>query len=404
MNQARQAAAIADLRRATAEVCLVAPLPAQGRQSGGGVATYTASLVRHLPGEWIGRLRVVANRQCPVGAYPESKIVAAWTPGWRAPTQIRKALRSNPQSLIHLQHEFRLFGNPLVTNRVVSSLREFRADGTRIVITLHGVFEPSVLEDHWKGWAGWRLLRPLASTALTASFGEVAAVSDLVIVHHETFRDLLISCYGVHPAAVAVVPLGAAAAAPRGGDWVQKAQPRVLVFGFLTPYKRPELVVDLAESDLLPQAVFEFCIGEHPRDHSMRQRRRYDALRKRVIALGNRGIWRGFVPDELVPETFDRADVLVLPYAECVSSSAVAALAVEHGVPMCFASPLRPFFGRGELEFQLTPTDLRRAILAALDQRSTRFASPSPFAPWSETSARTADLWHGLITGTRAVD
>jgi glycosyltransferase involved in cell wall biosynthesis len=169
----------------------------------------------------------------------------------------------------------------------------------------------------------------------------------------------------------------------------------VLTLGFLTGYKLPELVVEVAESGLLAGTVFRFCIGLNPRIKDPGYVARYAGLEERVKALGSRAVWSGYVPDEKLAETFASASALVLPYTECVSTSAVAALAQHFGVAVCHSRPLRPLFGAGPLEFELEV----ESLVAALSQARTDKSHPQKelFTSWEASAGATSDVWRELL-------
>ena len=370
-----------------ARTALLTPLPAQdGLSPESGVAQYALALVENISPQ--SELIVLGQRslcRSRVGSFP---VVRTWDTSMRLPFQVLCAVRRHRISLLHVQQEFRLYGGVAQGLALTLALLVARVAGLRVVTTIHGVVHPGDVTGPWLRQHGFPPWPRGAKVALRAAYSLIAAASDVVVVHHDYFRRVLVRCYGIRRREVRTIKMGSSGAARP----ISRARPpyTILVFGFLTGYKRPEVVVELAESGSLPDARFLFCVGKNPRDASPAYESRYRELRARVESLGPQCEWMGYAPDDVVPDLFRSAVAVLLPYTECVSASAVASMAREFGVPVCHSAPLRPLFGSGPLEFDLEPNSLRAAILAAVEGVT---AAEDPFVPWAEMADATAELW-----------
>jgi glycosyltransferase involved in cell wall biosynthesis len=231
-----------------------------------------------------------------------------------------------------------------------------------------------------------------ARAALDLAYRTITMASSRVIVHHEHFQSVLRHSYGVDGTKIEVIPFGSDhhLATQRSVDASRSDGRSILVLGFLAGYKMPELVVQLAEENRLPNAVFHFVVGRNPRINSAQYDKRYSDLAIRVHALGSRATWSGYVPDEELSQILSKSDVVVLPYTECVSGSAVASLAQAHGLSVCYSRALRPLFGTSRAEFDLNTQSLACAIQAQEICTSKRNAELST---WARAAEGNETIW-----------
>lgn len=375
-------------------VVVISPLPASSNQDPqSGVSAYTASLVPGLAEKADLFVLAQADAECePLG---EAKILPTWTPDHRLPVQVLRALRGLQPDLVHLQHEFNLYGGLTQTGLLNAALLWEHRKGLPVVTTVHGVLDLDDVTPALMARNSLPATTTLARASLRCAYLAIAGGSDSLVVHHEHFRNVLVRAYGIDPCRVSVIPMGYAVPGAQARDPARRDRLQVLVLGFLTGYKLPELVVSLAESQALGDTTFRFCIGRNPRITAPAYVERYEDLARRVEQLGDRARWSGYIPDSELADVFQESDVLVLPYTECVSGSAVAGLAVASGVRVCYSRALRPLFGTGPLEFELREDSLRMALAAAFSGEGT--TSGDLFAPWSHAVDRTHELWTRVL-------
>lgn len=375
---------------------MLSPLPTDRGERQSGVAAYTSALLQALSPDT--DVMAIAQRDAQAGSLGPAQIVPTWTPDARVAAQVWRAIRRWPADLLHVQHEFNLYGGVLPTSLLTAGLFGTRRSripprSLPIVTTIHGVIDPADVTDSLLRRNGLPGPPSLIRLAFKASYRMISAASDTIIVHHEHFGELLAADYGIPQAKVRTVPMGSEP--PRASARDGAGGRHVLVLGFLTGYKLPELVADVAESASFPGGFFRFCVGRHPRIDNPTYRERYRRLQERVQRLAGRAEWLGYVSDEQLRSTLAEADILVLPYTECISMSGVAALADSAGLSICYSRPLRPLFGPGPLEFELS----EEALVASLDRAVVE--SPAGgrtiFAPWPDAAAATENLWRAII-------
>ena len=352
-----------------------------------GVAYYVRDLLAHCPQ---ADCTVIAQRDCR----PSHFVRPTWRPGVTAPFAIVRYLAHKPAAIIHFQHEFKILGGVGPTALFVALLPILH-HRHRVVVTIHGIPTAAALAEISPAIRRHPLLRLAAVTFFWLNF-HLLSLMDATIVPADALKDSL-ATYGVDVSHVCVMPLGTNDGDPTTGKSTVRDQDsirHVLVFGFLTDYKAPELVVDLADS--APSALrFSFAVGRNPRSTSRQYQRRYRALEGRVRGLGSdRAQWLGYVPDDVLPTLLSSTDVIVLPYTACIAASGVAALAVQYGIPLCYSRPLVPLYGDGLGVFDLTSTSLLRALEQVL---RTTPAPPAGVRPWRSVAEEHRALWARLL-------
>ena len=376
------------------KAALVSPVPARTDQlPESGVAAYTAQLVSAMSPDV--DVTVLAQATATPRSLGHASVIPTWTPDRRLPGQIRRAVSELRPDVLHVQHEFNLYGGLFQSALLTAALISMRRKGNRILTTVHGVVDPAEVTPAFLQRNSLPRSARVVRAAFSVAYRALAASSDILVVHHEHFREVLIEAYRVPEKQLLTIKPGANLAGPEQRREVRRGQ--VLTLGFLTGYKLPEVVVEVAESATLPGTQFRFCVGQNPRIDDRAYAARYADLERRVKALGNRAEWSGYIPDEELDEAFANAEVLVLPYTECVSTSAVAAAAQRSRTAICYSRALRPLFGAGPLEFELNAAALTGALGRALNGNSGSITDQ--FIPWNEAAGLTEAAWRRLVQG-----
>lgn len=384
-------------------VAMISPLPAEtGAIPESGVSGYAHSLVSHMPPTVA--INLIAQKVVrPMVEVQGLRLSRSWRPGPHAAMDIVSALRRLDVDLIHLQHEFRLYGGTFPTAAVVEFLRRDPRIHAPVVTTLHGVVPMSDIDEDFLRRYEIPGIPLFARKAIHIAHRSVRDLSSLTIVHHQYFKEILINDYGFDRSSIEVVLPGTLSKGTldekanfEPSEKTSKAK-NVLVFGFLTSYKLPEIVVEVANAMKGEPIHFTFCVSRNPRATSKAYLERYKSVKKSVLALGEHATWSGYVRDEEVSQYFDNADLLVLPYVDCISVSAVASMANAHGVKICFSEPLSPLFPTSNLMFELTVPSLKSAIANGLDENGPNPIDLPGLVSWNDTASRTISLWQEIL-------
>ena len=136
-------------------ICMVSTLPPEG----GGVSTYTKNLLESFD---LTNLKITVisrknkSRPTKVDDFPNKRInvFPCWTPGFLYPFQIFKALCRFKPKLVHVQHEYFIFGGTLSASLFPLLLLFAKLLDSKVVVTLHGIVNPSEIKDPELGIGG----------------------------------------------------------------------------------------------------------------------------------------------------------------------------------------------------------------------------------------------------------
>nr|MDO8062121.1 glycosyltransferase [Candidatus Freyrarchaeum guaymaensis] len=319
--------------------------------SRGGVFPYTRKLVRVLQEHGL-KVHFLLDRD---GGLPSAYegVYPCWSSGIRYPFQVFRVLCTCKPDIVHVQHEFFLYGGLLSALLFPLLLLLARVIGGRVVVTLHGVI-PMV--EFGEKFLSVNLVRGplwLLKVGILLLTKVIVHLSSAVIVHEKFFMKVLTNDYGCPEDKIYVVPHGVDEVEERleldEAKRMLGLEDRkvVLFFGYLAGYKGVETLIDGFK--LLAERHADWLLivggGEHPRLKNKAAYRRYLAeLRNRALSISGQTMFTGFIPDEELAVYISAADLIVLPYRLSMSSSGPFALAVSYKKPVV-ASNIPPFSG-----------------------------------------------------------
>jgi glycosyltransferase involved in cell wall biosynthesis len=201
-----------------------------------------------------------------------------------------------------------------------------RAMGYYTHVTLHHILEHVDFAD--AGVRQEKIFR-LGSQLATRTLLKANAVSVLL----PSYRSTLIAKYSAQN--VLLGTHGTFAACPTPPDFSQRGNPdhRVLAIGHWGTYKRLETLMEAFPAVVrkVPTARLIIAGANHHTKPGY-----WESIRE--SQKGNPRIeFRGYVPEEAVPELFRTASIVVLPYNSATGSSGPAHQACEYGVPIVSA-------------------------------------------------------------------
>lgn len=294
-----------------------------------GVAPYTRSLVAAL--EELGEPVLVLAQRRP--APKAARVTPAWESGWKLASSVKGCLRRHRVDVVHLQHEPFLFGGGVGLLMALDLPRLIVRSGATCFMTLHAVPFPSLLRDRSSKTA---IVRGLSVPYLRA-IRRASRWVDTFVVHEPDQAETLTRFGMVPKAQIAVIPHGVTIASTEAVNTKEAPRPRdrhftVGTFGYLTPYKDPEYLIDefVRFRRAFPQTSLLFSLSTHPR-------RRYQWRYSRIIGRASKTPAvevRGHIPDTALVGFLARCDVVVAPHKYSVSASGVAAAAIGAGVPV----------------------------------------------------------------------
>lgn len=327
------------------DVVLVGPYPTAGQRHAGptGVASYTANLA-HALSERGAAIQVVAPHEPDAPDEPSAscdgdvRVQRAFRRGPRALVHAARAAADHRAPVVHLQHELFLYGGPSAIPGIVPALAALRRR-TPTVVTLHQVVESRAVDRSFTDLHRVRVPASIARCALGGVQRSLSSLASACIVHEAPFAE--------HVAGAEVIPHGVehrrtptreAARAALGLD----DRLVVLCFGFVSPYKGLETVLDAGALVGHERALVVVAGGPHPRLATAGDPYAADL---QATHAGPGARFTGWVPEPDVARWFGAADVAVFAYPQPFSSSGGLALAFAHGTPVLLSAPMARCLG-----------------------------------------------------------
>jgi len=311
------------------KVCMISTAPPRPC----GIANYSVKLTKALCKQGKCRLVVLAddydaNVKNAFVSSERFRITDAWTRNsFLYPFQIFRALVREKPDVIHIQHEYLLFGSPQVSGIFPAFLLLLHLLRKPIVVTMHAVIPRTSLSTAFftkyglKGRLVW--LGKFATFVVTTLLG---AFASKVVVHLESAKEALIECYKFSPEKVTIIPHGVDNFENdlKPSDAKEKldlsGRRMVLFFGFIRPSKGIEHLLEAMPTigNQYPDATLVIVGGYHPyltdgnADYLGQLKTLVHTLRldEKVIFIN------GFVPHEELRVYFAASDVAVFPYTE----------------------------------------------------------------------------------------
>ena len=323
-------------------ICLVATFPPSGRQ----LNEYAFHIARQLQCSPDVELTILADeltdyefatdengdsqKADQMSELPGFNVIRCWKFGSIAtPVRLLKVIRRLRPDVVWYNLVFSSFATP--ENPVAAFAGLFtpaltRAAGFFTHITLHHIIEH--VDFAAAGVRRERLFRfgtELATRAL------LKAHSVSVLLPH--FRSTLISKYSAQN--VLLGTHGTFASIPCPPDFAKRGNPdlRILAIGHWGTYKRLETLMEAFRTVLekVPNARLVVAGANHHTKAGY-----WESIRDAQPA-GLPIEFRGYVPEEAIPELFQSTSILVLPYDSATGSSGPAHQACEFGVPIVCA-------------------------------------------------------------------
>jgi glycosyltransferase involved in cell wall biosynthesis len=364
-----------------------------------GVADYAKHLASALNREgmdvevWADRLTAADSRDGTSDQSPP--VLRNWRPGVLVGADLWRALRFRRPEIVHVQIEPFIYGGLIGLASLQFFLLAVRLAGIPLFVTLHHVAAGKHLSRAVLRQIGVRLPPSAAKTLQRISMRFLGSVANRLIVHADLFKERLAAESGLDPARIDVIPHGVphARGRPRAGG-----PPTLLMFGYVKWYKGVDIVLrafELISSDfpaarLVIAGGLPFGAGPH---HPHRQF--IDRVHHLGAPLGQRVNFLGYVSDEMVPELYDAATVVLFPYRLLFGASGPLSLAVGYRKPFIVSRVLSPLVPFWPLATDNSPEQwadaIRRALRSAdLQESAEEILEPvASLRHWSHVAAAT---------------
>jgi len=386
----------------------------------GALAGYTKNLVDNLKIE--GDIIVYADKlvNSPECYYDNNVLIRrVWKRGALFFVSILKKLLEDKPEILHVQHEFFLYGGPASALSFLLLLVGAKLLRRKIVVTIHGIVPLSQITIDFV--RGNNSILPLSIVRFVFWFltRTIQALADSTIVHEPKFRTFLVRDYDIEGKKCSVIPHGVEEVedAVSHDEALEKLKLRgkkvILHFGYIVWYKGIEILLEAFR--ILHSSHGDYYLivagGEHPRYRGQREYDEYvRRLKERAGSIAPEAIrFTGFLAEDEVPVYFAAADVVVFPYTVGMASSGAMSLALAYGRPFIVSDAFRDVVGEDEAVFERTPASLSELIERALDDKTFReklIAISQNLAgkrSWRRVGQLTNDLYKKLAVERRSL-
>lgn len=303
------------------KICLVSAFP-PSQQALNEYGFHIARELREVPGL---TLTVLGDDLSPQQSeLPDFSVIRCWSfNSLQNPWRLLRALRRVQPDAVWFNLGFASFGDkPLPAFLGIVLPAMIRASGFDTHVTLHQLMETVDLKD-----AGVRspVLYKVGGFVATRVLLSANSVSVLL----PAYRDILRDRY--KRGAVYVRRHGTLWGKPEYPDLSKRGNPihRILAFGKWGTYKRLELMLEAFEILCMQMPNVELLIGgtDHPKAQGYLKAAERKCSHQKVKFIG-------YVPEKSIPQLFQSASVVAMPYTSSAGSSGVAHLACAYGVPI----------------------------------------------------------------------
>jgi glycosyltransferase involved in cell wall biosynthesis len=339
------------------KICLVTTFP----PSTGGLSEYGFHIANELKRNPFLNLTVLAdelpNDQAELDGF---SVLRCWSFNHPASVvRLMSTLHRLKPDVVWFNLLFSTFGrNPVVAFSGLMTPLLARLSGRYTHVTLHHLMDTVELKDAGIRYQGmYRIAGAMATRMLL--------LSNSVSVLMPGYRKILNDKYGrdnVHLRAHGIL-----ARRPEFPDFSRRGSPhRILAFGKWGTYKRLELMIEAFNllGVSMPDVQLIVAGGDHP------QAVGYTESMKQQCAGNPRIEFRGYIPEDALPELFQSSSVAVMPYSSSTGCSGVAHLACAYGVPVVCADLLdfRQMAQAEELAMEFYPPESAQGLADCLTE------------------------------------
>lgn len=316
-----------------------------------GIGIYTESLYGVLARKQRSKIVVLSDKSY----HGKLRYEKSWDRGSSILSPLRlffKILKGN-YGVVHLQHEWLIFGALFANLFYVLMLFMLRLLGKKVVVTFHTVFDLKRLGKETLRLFNIKYPLDLVKRAISLLTKFYATVSNVIVVHAKQMKITLVRQYGVSPRKVIVISHFVKKLPNMKRDEAKRrlslqGRKVLLLFGLIRKGKGYEYVIRAFQKvrEKIPNAAL-LIVGAVRKGEMYWGNRYLRNLKQLVKKLELDGYVRFFtryIPDEEVPVFFGAADVVVLPYEKgksYYSASGILHLAMNFNTPVIAARTLQ---------------------------------------------------------------
>ena len=255
-----------------------------------------------------------------------------WKKGLSYPLQIWINVLRSDINIIHVQHEYFLYGG-LVSALLFPFMLFLLNIRAPVIVTLHGVVSKYNLERLSE--INNDLINLIRLYILKINLLQINFFSKGIIVHDKFIKHTLINEYHINSDKVQIIPHGIERMQAQD-DLISKKllnlsnRKVLLFFGYLMKRKGLEILIDAFKKIQYkkPEVVLVIGSGENPRlKTDPAYRKYYNDIKSKADDVPN--IWfMGFIPEIDLKTFISAADIIVFPYSVPLASSGALHMAL----------------------------------------------------------------------------
>jgi glycosyltransferase involved in cell wall biosynthesis len=341
-----------------------------------------------------------------------NEVKDVWSQNVLYPLQIfRQVLRDRP-NLVHIQHEFNMFGGASTALVFPFLLFLLRLKKVPTIVTVHAVVPPLMIDGEFATTfgvpsVGWPALR----IALLWVYRSIGSLPTALIVHAGANRDSLQFDYAAPPEKITVIPIGV----PKPlrivpvTKWsrMMNGKNTILFFGYLTRRKGVEYLVRAFQELAAGNPSWTLVIAGGKLNYSAPYITEIQDLISQ-LGINDRIIMVTTTPfpvDEL-HDLFELSAFVVLPYTmfSMVGGSLVLSFAIQHAKPIVVtdSNVIREIIQVGEEGLVCKSKDvdsLRKAMMTLIadthlrERLSTAMREKAKALAWENIAESTRQLY-----------
>ena len=322
-------------------ICLITVFPPSGRQ----LNEYAFHLARSLQSNPLIDLRILADeldeyqfatdqtgKPLKLSNQPELpgfNVLRCWEFNrWTNPIRLLRAVQEIQPDVVWFNLVFSTFAtqqHPVAAFAGLSAPALIHASGFYTHVTLHHIIEHV---DFGAAGVRYERLFRFGSSLATKTLLRADSVSVLL----SRYRRTLIDKYGAKN--VLLSSHGIFASSPTPPDFTKRGNPhRILAIGHWGTYKRLETLMEAfpAVQKEVPDVRLVIAGANHHTKPGY-----WESIRDAQTKNPNIE-FRGYVPEEEIPELYQTASIVVMPYDSATGASGPAHQACEYGIPLVCA-------------------------------------------------------------------
>jgi len=269
---------------------------------------------------------------------PLDNVKLVWTPNLMYPFQIVRQVIADKLDLVHLQHEFNMYGGPITAVLFPLLVLLLKLTRKRVVVTIHAVVSSREIDLSFLevfSWPKKTIVLILAKWALGYIYTATCWFSNMVIVHSRYMKSILVSDYKANEGKIRVLPHGVpervvSKTEEINAAWVNKTAAKriILYFGYVVKRKGLEDLIEAFEqvSKKYQDYILVLAGGALPNQKDYMEKLKKIVQQK---GLSRQILFTSFVPEEELIKLLARAEFVVLPSIYSISASGPLAQAIS---------------------------------------------------------------------------